>query len=165
MKTRVVPVMLIFSILMLSKLGFATHEGCTPGFWKNNVDLWVKFSPSQTIQSAFDADSVWWWSELPPEVAALGNDTLFEALSYHGGQGLVGAARILLRQLVAGLLNAAAYPSVSYWTLGNFMKHAYSMLTANVSREMYLIHEGTVNYWNELGCPLSSTGAKITIRR
>ena len=82
-------------------------EGCTPGAWKNRllkIGAWALtgYSPDQTVQSVF--------SNVP---ASLLDDTLLEALSYGGGEGFDGMARILLRAGVAALLNAA-HPGVDY---------------------------------------------------
>ena len=73
-------------------------EGCTPGYWKNHTDSWAAsgYSPSQTVSSVFN---------VPGSLAPLGNATLLQALSFPGGDGLSGGARILLRAAVAGLLN------------------------------------------------------------
>ncbi|MBI2852664.1 MAG: DUF11 domain-containing protein [Chloroflexi bacterium] len=79
------------------------NEGLTPGFWKNHTDLWVTYSPDQTLESVFDV----------PDSLGLDNKTLLEALEFKGGNGVKGMAQILLRAAVAALLNAA-HPEVEY---------------------------------------------------
>ena len=67
--------------------------GLTPGFWKNHLSMWVYFEDDDPIDGPFDVPS------------ELSGDTLLEALRYKGGRGVLGAARILLRAAVAGILN------------------------------------------------------------
>jgi hypothetical protein len=80
-------------------------EGLSPGFWKNHTNVWgpAGLSPSQTLESVFDV----------PDSLGLDNATLLDALNFGGGSGVAGAARTLLRQAVAAVLNAR-HPSVDY---------------------------------------------------
>src|SRR4051812_19244236 len=81
-------------------------EGCTPGYWKNHTQSWgpSNLSPGQSVESVFD---------VPGSLAPLGDATLHEALSFKGGDGLKGGARILLRAATAGLLNISN-PTIDY---------------------------------------------------
>lgn len=83
----------------------AGNEGCTPGYWKNHLDSWAStgFAPTQTLESVFDV----------PDALGLDNASLHAALSFSGGSGVAGGARILLRAGVAALLNASS-PDVDY---------------------------------------------------
>jgi hypothetical protein len=83
-------------------------EGCTPDYWKNHKEAWVGYSPSTLLGSLFAA-----LNDLPRTDAlhGLNHFTLLQALEFKGGTGTRGAAKILLRQAVAGLLNAA-HPEV-----------------------------------------------------
>ena len=73
------------------------YYGATPGFWKNHPDAWPEgYYPNTVIDDVFSAVSEY----------SLSGDTLMEALRYKGGNGEVGAARILLRAAVAAVLNA-----------------------------------------------------------
>jgi hypothetical protein len=74
-------------------------EGRTPGFWKNHLDAWEGFSPTQKLSDVFS---------FPSSLSSLGNSTLLQALSFKGGSSLSGAAQILLRAAVASLLNSAS---------------------------------------------------------
>jgi hypothetical protein len=82
-------------------------EGLTPGYWKNHLEDWppTGYAPGDTVGSVFSAVS----SHFP----GLADDTLLEALSYPGGPGAEGGARILLRAAVAALLNAA-HPGLNF---------------------------------------------------
>ncbi len=73
-------------------------EGCTPGFWKNNLDAWppTGFSPSDSFESIFMRD------------AFVGDPSLLEVMNLKGG----GVNR-LSAHAVAALLNAS-HPSVDY---------------------------------------------------
>jgi cysteine-rich repeat protein len=79
-------------------------EGCTPGFWKNHTSHWIGYLPSASIGSVFGSASAF---------PTLADDSLLEGLSYHGGNGAIGGARILLRAAIAALLNEA-HPDVDY---------------------------------------------------
>lgn len=80
----------------------------TPGFWKNHTggrrsgwrDAWAytAFDPGTPLVSVFQ--------ELEG-FDGLDEDNLLDAVSYKGGKGDEGAARILLRAAVAALLNAS----------------------------------------------------------
>jgi len=143
----------------------ACTEGCTPGFWKNHLDHWgpTGFSPDDTLYevfSAYDPYGVWPAILLNPELAELADDTLFEALNYHGGKGLLGGARILFRQAVASLLNTA-HPDVDYFWHSRtdrvelFIRALNSCLNT-FNRDNYLIRSGYYEGFNEtLPCPLS----------
>jgi hypothetical protein len=78
--------------------------GCTPGYWKNHTDAWLlttnfngtALDPEQQLATIFT---------FPAVLSYMGSDSLMDALNYGGGVGVAGAARILLRAAVAGLLN------------------------------------------------------------
>ena len=72
-------------------------EGCGHGFWKKPSRVWSGFSRDQTVGSVF--------AGLPGDIASL---TLSNALK-QGGGGL----NALMRQAVAGLLNAEN-PDIDY---------------------------------------------------
>jgi uncharacterized repeat protein (TIGR01451 family) len=70
--------------------------GCTPGFFKNhyNSTVWDGYYSNPTVGSVFTS-----------AFGAPANATLLEALSFSGGNGLVGAEQNLLRAAVSALLN------------------------------------------------------------
>ena len=65
-------------------------DGKTPGFWKNHLDAWTGYAPSQLVSSVFSGANA-------PQASA----TLLQALEFNGGSGVAGAERILLRAAVA----------------------------------------------------------------
>jgi len=79
-------------------------EGCTPGFWKNHTSQWIGYLPSAGIGTVFSSAGAF---------PTLADDSLLDGLSYHGGTGAIGGARILLRAAIAALLNEA-HPDVDY---------------------------------------------------
>jgi len=116
-------------------------EGCTPGFWKNHQEAWTGFETADIIGDVFgDASG-------DPASA-----TLLEALSFKGGAGIEGAARILLRTAVAALLNAA-HPDINY----PMDEYAEVLLEVNAAlasqnRTMMLTLKDVLDDYNNLGC-------------
>lgn len=92
----------------------ATNQGLTPGYWKNHTENWPDYAQRgeypnygdpYTLDEIFFACDI---SALPNvDIAALGEDTLLDALNYKGGKGDDGGARILLRAAAAAYLNIA----------------------------------------------------------
>jgi hypothetical protein len=74
-------------------------SACTPGYWKNHLDSWAGtgFAPEQPTGDVFDQAALY----------DLDDESLLQALQAGGGDGLDGAARILLRAAVASLLNSS----------------------------------------------------------
>ena len=121
-------------------------QGCTPGYWKNHLSAWgpTGYSPSQTLESVFDV----------PDSLGLDSVTLQSALSFPGGPGTVGGARILLRAAVASLLNAA-HPGVEFpWTAAQVIS-AVNTALASLDRATMLALASELDADNNLGCPLS----------
>jgi hypothetical protein len=81
------------------------NNGLSPGYWKTHPDAWAKtgFNTTDTVSSVFKG--------LDPSIANL---TLLQALDGGGGSSLAAKELILLRQAVAGLLNAADYAGYQY---------------------------------------------------
>lgn len=99
-------VALVLSFTAGNALAEGTHEGCTPGYWKQSqhFDSWpAPYTPESNLRDVFVTNPV----TLVPD------DTFLEALNYGGGPDLDGATRILLRAAVAALLNASS-PTVDF---------------------------------------------------
>lgn len=98
-------VLALLALLMLYAPPAVAHQGCTPGFWKNNLTPWTStpFTTDTTLAVAFPGVTPESWARY----GIASSDTLLDALRYSGGPGLSGAARIYLRTAAAALLNAA----------------------------------------------------------
>lgn len=98
-------VILVVALLVLIVASAIAHDGCTPGYWKNNPAAWsaTSFNPETTLAVAFPGVTPASWTKYGIDSA----DTMLEALKYGGGPGLHGAAKMYLRTAVASLLNAA----------------------------------------------------------
>lgn len=129
-------------ICRLETLG---DDGCTLGYWKTHLDSWAAsgYDPDQTLESVFDV----------PDALGLDDTTLLAALSFAGGPGVAGAARILLRQAVAAVLNAA-HPDVDYpQTAGSIIAEVNAAL-ASGNRDTMIDLAEKLDAQNNLGCPL-----------
>ena len=122
------------------------RQGCTPGFWKNNVVAWEStapnvYSPDETLGSVFTGVS-----------PSLANKTLLEALNF---QGNLGPEARLLRAAVAALLNTVHF-DVAYplGTEGELIAQVNAALASGGSALETL--KNTLDSWNNLGCPLSA---------
>ncbi len=117
------------------------NEGCTPGFWKNHPEEWA--IPNSTLEQVYNV----------PDAFGLDNRTLRQALSFHGGPGLAGMARNLLRHSVAGLLNIM-HPDIEY-PLNEFQIISRTNTALNSgSRSTMEAQKNEFARFNSLGCPL-----------
>ena len=118
--------------------------GCSHGYWKNHTDAWIGFTTTQTVEGVFNV----------PDAFGLDSDSLLTALNYPGGKDLIGAARILLRQAVAALLNAA-HPDVTYpRTAGQVIDDVNAALATTDDRATMLALASQLDADNNLLCPL-----------
>lgn len=158
MGTRRVRTLALTGLLMIGLVGGAVpaagtaigNEGCTLGFWKNNTGQWEEYVPTQTVESVFN---------VPASLSSLGDDTLLEALNYGGGAGLLGKAKILLRQAVAAVLNAAhegvGYPLRRDSDPGMIIATTNAALSSGNQSTMTDL-AATYDAKNNLGCPLDA---------
>jgi hypothetical protein len=131
----------------------SVFEGCTPGFWKTHLDAWeaTVYDPDQLVGSVFT---------LPASLSSLADDTLLEALNYHGGKGELGAAQILLRAAVAAILNAS-HPDVDYeFALADIIADVNAALDGN--RAGMLALAADLDAANNAGCPLGDDTVVVT---
>jgi hypothetical protein len=96
-----------------------------------------------------------------PDSFGLDNVTLRQALSFKGGFGTLGAARILLRAAVAALLNSA-HPDVDYPRTPADVIAAVNAALASKNRSTMLSLATELDADNNLGCPLNGNGASTT---
>lgn len=116
-----------------------SEEGCSHGFWKNHLGVWpAGYNPSDLLTSYFN--------NIPSE---LGSDTLEIALEYQGGPGLLGGVRILLRNAVASLLNAA-HEEVNYVLTVDEVKNKVNDALASNNRETMIALEKELDIYNNL---------------
>lgn len=120
------------------------EEGCSHGFWKNHKQEWMKYHTDDLIGDVFT---------LPNELSKLSDDTLKDALRYKGGRGIIGGARILLRNSVGSILNAA-HIDVHYPMTEQDVKHDVNNALASLNRGTMLDLEETLDIYNNLGSPL-----------
>jgi hypothetical protein len=85
-------------------------DGRTPGYWKNHIEAWSRYTPDQNFDSVFG-------------VTGHGDLTLIQALGTGGGK-----FDALNRHAVAALLNSVMfYPNWhSQWFVKNQVQYAYS---------------------------------------
>jgi len=125
----------------------AGGEGCTPGYWKNHTDSWppTGYSPSQSVSSVFSTSATY---------PALASASLLEALRFQGGSDNEGAAEILLRAAVAGLLDSS-HPGVAYPRTPAQVIAEVDAALASGDRATMLTLATAIDQDNNLGCPLS----------
>jgi hypothetical protein len=172
-KSVIIGVMFAFvTILTVGQL-FAPTEGCTPGFWKrlakDGPTGWLALTTSSTVPSGYSPDDVLgdvltfgtqitepWWTDIQEM-------TLLDALKFHGGDGVEGAVRIFLRTAVAGLLNAAASHNmmIYYWNWPYYKSLVDGVLTNGTTRDDFLGQAMSIDYWNNLGCPINRWGMRM----
>jgi hypothetical protein len=116
-------------------------EGCTPGYWKNHTSAWDQYSPMQTVGSVFN------------NTGSLSGFTLLQALNFDGGEGVVGAKRILLRAAVAALLNARD-SDVDYSLYVSEVRNRVNAALGSNDRQRILNLATNLDRRNNAGCPL-----------
>jgi hypothetical protein len=123
-------------------------QGCTHGFWKveQHFDGWPSpFEPTTLLSDVF---------ALGPFTNLNGDnvldDSLLDSLNYGGGPNATGAARNLLKQAVAALLNAASgiYPLTTAQVIG-----MVNSALATEDRAIMLTLAESLDRLNNLGCP------------
>jgi hypothetical protein len=119
------------------------NEGCTPGYWKNHHEDWVRFTTGQSLESVFDV----------PDGLGLDDVSLANALSFTGGSGTGGAAQILLRAAVAALQNAA-HGDVDYAMRSGAIINQVNKALASGNRATMLNLANRLDQKNNAGCPL-----------
>jgi hypothetical protein len=111
------------------------REGCTPGFWKRHTDMW----PDGLVPDTLLSDVGFNWP-----------NTFMGALKYHGGRGLEGAARTLMRTATAAYLNAL-HPDVNYPWGWRLIVDETNEALASGDRDTMLNLAGEFDRMNNLG--------------
>jgi hypothetical protein len=123
------------------------REGCGRSFWKKDVSTWyiTGFGPTTLLRQVFKNATM--------IDESFANTTLFDAVSFGGGQGLVGSAQLLARAAVVALLNAG-HPDVAYprsvADITSAVDIAFASGDGNAMRDLTRDLEAA----NNLGCPL-----------
>jgi hypothetical protein len=122
------------------------NEGCTPGFWKNNLVAWESTAPNVYLPSTV-IGTVFTSAHAP-----FASMTFLEALGINGGP-MEGK---LLRQSVAALLGTVhfdvAFPIGNETQLITMVNAALASNSAGTMEDL----KDTLDGWNNLGCPLSA---------
>lgn len=152
-----ISLLVLIAVVMTSMVGasllspgkaLACPAGLTPGFWKNHTELWSGFSPDDPLGSLYSNASLY----------GLENVTLLEALSFPGGKGLDGAARILLRAAVAAALNEVSpiVNSDDYSYPPEDLAHLQAWVNVSLTQDReYMINVAAqqLDAWNNNGVP------------
>lgn len=118
-------------------------EGCTLGYWKvkKHHDSWpAPFTTDTSLQSYFGSSA--------PDV------TFLTALNFQGGPGVDGGERILLKQAVASLLNAASSGVDFPLTTAQVIQQVTFALDSG-DRDVMISLSATLDAYNNQGCPLN----------
>ena len=122
------------------------NNGCGAGYWKNHTAHWpAPYSTATTLGSTFILPSC-------GSINTLGGDSFLTALNYNGGPQLRDAAKILLRQAVAALLNAAS--GIGYPLNQAQIKNEVNAALASCNRQTILAESDRLDHFNNLYCPL-----------
>ena len=126
------------------------NEGCTLGYWKqtHHFDSWVGYTTGQKLNTVFD------FSGDAAVFAPLGDDSFLAALGYNGGSTPTAAARLLLKQAVAALLNAASTDVDYAVTTADIVAQVNAALET-ADRNAMLSLAGQLDGYNNAGCPLN----------
>jgi uncharacterized repeat protein (TIGR01451 family) len=116
------------------------YEGLSHGFWKNHEEEWVGYLPSDMTGDIFD---------IPDELSSV-NDTLRNALQFKGGNGVEKAAKLLMVQSVAALLNTA-HPYINYPFSESALISNVTDALASLNRQTMLSLKDTLDEYNNLG--------------
>jgi hypothetical protein len=128
-------------------------QGCTPGFWKANIDqLGGNAWPvAQTVK----VGDVFTLGSCGAKYAGL---SLRSALSLKGGSSLDGAVQILLRIGTGAYLNSVS-DCVNYGQTEQQVVDAVNAALATCTREALLSLGSTLDALNNAGCPIDQQGA------
>jgi hypothetical protein len=158
----------------------STLEGCTPGYWKNHLDRWPQVAgvgPAEPLGNMFSrVNSAPYGGDAGNE-EEIGDATQLQALRFHGGSGLFGAARNLLRAAVASYLNAAFAgdainpdPIQFPLTVAEVESRVNTALDLaaqesdeSAARAILLAEAGFLDEKNNLGCPLGGSRADRSV--
>jgi hypothetical protein len=120
------------------------QEGKSPGYWKNHINWPENTTQTMTVHSVFSNASLYVSS----------TDTLLDALQYQGGNSEAGAAQILLRAAVAGVLNAR-HPCINYPILESTIIEEVNKALGSHNRDTMLYLKNIIEECNNLEADLT----------
>ena len=121
------------------------EEGCSHGYWKNKVLSWpAGYDTTDLLSAYFTLGSF-----------ASIDTSLLSAMQFSGpGNTTSDAARILMQQAVAALLNAA-HPDIDYPLTEAQVVAQVNAALASGDRDTILALKDQLDEYNNLGCPLN----------
>jgi hypothetical protein len=134
----------------------ATLQGCSHGFWRNHAQVWpVAYSSDPELGTVFT---------MGPAYSAISNKKFSEALAFTGGPTLVDMARILMRDAVAAVLNAAdasinypiGTPSDVITQVNTALANGASAPTQTEGRNILEAEKNILSAYNEGICPYNT---------
>ena len=129
------------------------YGGYTPGWWKNHPLAWSNppYDPDSTTLSdiGFAIDEAVYNDPLLKFGRGINpNDLMMTALSYKGGKGLSGAAQILFRAAIAGLLNVE--DPINYPVDANYIITGVNNALNSYDRNTIINFALELDYYNNL---------------
>jgi len=136
----------LFWVMAALRVPLPVETGCAAGFWAGHLGSWKPggVRPDQLLRNTFTESA---------RYETLGGVTLQAALRLNGGSDLLGAARTLLREAAASLLNGA-HPGLEYPLTRTQV--ITEVDTALRSRDQAAIRDlaRELEEWNGAECPL-----------
>ena len=131
------------------------YQGCSQGYWKNHLASWLEtgYEPDDLIGDVFtmpESDN-WYYNYYFDQMK---NDTLLDALNYHGGPYHLFGSQILLRKAVAALLNAS-HPAIYYPATPERIILNVNDALETLDRKKILSLKDKLENYNNMGCPLN----------
>jgi hypothetical protein len=136
-------------------------EGLSPGFWKTHTgapyapgrqaNAWnPNYKPGPVSAGGTPLSSVFNTAPVGANLDGNGTvDSMLDALNFKGGSGITGAARTLLRQAVAGLLNCTQ-GSINYPLTKQQLESAVNAALASNNRNTMLALANQLDGYNNL---------------
>jgi len=117
------------------------HEGLSHGYWKTHTDEWHFYCTDTCLNDIFDI----------PDEFSIGDDSFLDALNFGGGSDLEDAAKLLLQQAVAALLNAVG-DEINYPLNVTEIINQVDDALDSMDRDTILDLKDLLDEYNNLGC-------------
>ncbi len=117
------------------------HEGLSHGYWKTHTDKWHFYCTDTCLNDIFDI----------PDEFSIGDDSFLDALNFGGGSDLEDAAKLLLQQAVAALLNAVD-DEINYPLNVTEIINQVDDALDSMDRDTILDLKDLLDEYNNLGC-------------